>query len=174
MIIHILDKLITLLTFPGVIVHEIAHRFFCDITKVPVYSVSYFDLSSSNPGTVSHKQTFVLKKAFLISIGPLIINTFGCILLTLPYMISYDIVGYGIKIVYLFLAWLGFSMGIHALPSKQDINNILKVLKRPRKKAVPYIIKITLAFLNLAHLLRYVGYDFWYAYFTSKIILFIL
>ena len=34
--------IIALLTFPGVIVHEFAHKLFCDIFNVPVYYVNYF------------------------------------------------------------------------------------------------------------------------------------
>ncbi|WP_431212439.1 DUF3267 domain-containing protein [Puia sp. P3] len=45
---------ITLLTFPGVIVHEFAHQLFCRLYKVPVFEVVYFQLG--NPaGYVMHE-----------------------------------------------------------------------------------------------------------------------
>ena len=34
--------IISLVTFPGVIVHELAHQIFCMLMKVPVYDVKYF------------------------------------------------------------------------------------------------------------------------------------
>ena len=33
---------ISIITFPGVIVHELAHQLFCRWCKVPVYEVKYF------------------------------------------------------------------------------------------------------------------------------------
>ena len=32
--------LVALVTFPGIICHEIAHKFFCDIAGVPVYAAA--------------------------------------------------------------------------------------------------------------------------------------
>src|SRR5580658_7073055 len=73
--------LIALLTFPGVICHEIAHRFFCDICGVPVYAACYIRVG--NPaGYVVHGPVRSLKSAFLISIGPLIVNTLLCSLIS--------------------------------------------------------------------------------------------
>lgn len=42
--------LISLLTFPGVMVHEFAHQLFCRIMRVPVYDVVYFQ--AKNPLTL--------------------------------------------------------------------------------------------------------------------------
>jgi len=38
--------LIALVTFPGIILHEWAHKFFCDRTGVPVYKTCYFRLGN--------------------------------------------------------------------------------------------------------------------------------
>ena len=47
--------LISLVTFPGVIVHELAHVVFCRLTKTPILSVCYFRLG--NPaGYVIHER----------------------------------------------------------------------------------------------------------------------
>ena len=46
--------LISLVTFPGVVVHEAAHRFFCDVTDTPVYEVSYFRPRGKPAGYVIH------------------------------------------------------------------------------------------------------------------------
>lgn len=34
--------IISIITFPGVIVHELAHQIFCYLMKIPVYEVKYF------------------------------------------------------------------------------------------------------------------------------------
>lgn len=73
--------LISILTFPGVIAHEIGHRLFADWAKVPVYKVCYFRVG--NPaGYVIHGPVNSLRASFLISVGPLIVNTLLCALIT--------------------------------------------------------------------------------------------
>ena len=113
--------LITLVTFPGVVVHEAAHRFFCDLTDTPVYEVSYFRPAANPAGYVIHGKPPSLRASLLISAGPLVINTILCSLLTLT--VAYQVLvldaGWSDPVV-IFLAWLGYSIGMHAFPSKQD------------------------------------------------------
>ncbi len=70
--------LLALVTFPGVIVHEIAHRFFCDVTDTPVYEVAYFRPGQNPAGYVIHGPAKNLRAGLLISAGPLLINTVLC------------------------------------------------------------------------------------------------
>src|SRR5579864_5151355 len=112
--------LIAILTFPGIICHEIAHRFFCDIAGVPVYEICYFRVG--NPaGYVQHGPARNLKSAFLISIGPLIINTLLCSLITFAAVIPIFILNAtdtgGASIL---LRWVGFSIGMHAFPRSEE------------------------------------------------------
>lgn len=66
--------LISLLTFPGVIVHEWAHKKFCDWNGVKVEKVVYFRFG--NPaGYVMHEEPKKYNQIFWISAGPLIINS---------------------------------------------------------------------------------------------------
>lgn len=61
--------LITILTFPGVIVHELAHQIFCRICRVAVFDVCYFKFG--NPaGYVVHEHPKNAYSQILIGIGP--------------------------------------------------------------------------------------------------------
>jgi hypothetical protein len=72
---------ISILTFPGVIIHEWAHKKFCDWTKVRVNKVVYFRFG--NPaGYVMHEKPIKYNQIFWISNGPLIINTLATIFIS--------------------------------------------------------------------------------------------
>ena len=63
-----------IITFPGVIMHQIAYRFFADLCKVPVYEVRYFQ--AEDPcGFVIHAPINKLSHAYLITLGPFFVNT---------------------------------------------------------------------------------------------------
>ena len=126
--------LIALITFPGVIVHEIAHRFFCDITKTPVYAICYFKLDNPT-GFVIHAPVKEIKKSLLISMGPLIINTIICIIISFTAAFPIHILK-SEKNIYLFyfLWWVGFSIGAHAIPSDSDIKSFVAVLMKKKGK----------------------------------------
>ena len=123
-------KTAALLTFPGVIVHEMAHKFFCDITKTPVYKVRYFKYGGDPVGYVQHAPSKDLKSCFWISIGPLLINTILCALLTFPAIFPIFILSVtGYNSIFLFLLWIGLSIGMHAFPSNQDMEELLEMIK---------------------------------------------
>ena len=119
----ILSWFISLLTFPGVVLHELAHKKFCDFCGVPVYKVSYFRIG--NPvGQVIHAEPRKYSQVFWISVGPLIINSIVALLAS--YFFFYGGLEIGWRI---FLLWLAFSAGIHAFPSDQDTGNIIEASK---------------------------------------------
>lgn len=163
--------LISLVTFPGVIVHEIAHRFFCDLAKVPVYEVKYFRLG--NPaGYVIHSRTNDLRQNFLISIGPLIVNTILCALIAFPAVFPLFILNAeeysGIFIV---LLWIAFSIGMHAFPSNEDIQNYITAVKEAKNKSFLYAISWVFGLIvRIANLLRFFWFDAIYAFAISMIL----
>ena len=70
---------ISIATFPGVIIHEAAHLFFCKINKLAVFDVCYFRFG--NPaGYVVHETTNDFGKTFMVGMGPFFINSFFCVL----------------------------------------------------------------------------------------------
>jgi len=116
--------LIALLTFPGVIVHEAAHAFFCRMFNVPILEVKYFQFSNPS-GYVIHGDAEGIKPQFFITMGPFIINSALCVLFCSAAFLPVWVFKATDPVAWFFY-WLGLSIGMHAIPSTQD----LKVLWR--------------------------------------------
>jgi hypothetical protein len=109
-------------TFPGIIVHEFAHMFFCKLRKVAVFDACYFSLG--NPaGYVVHESTPNFTTTSLVSMGPFFVNTLLCLLICLPAYMPMSYFSLENPLSY-FLMWLGVSIGMHAIPSNQDARNV--------------------------------------------------
>ena len=156
--------LIAIITFPGVIVHELAHQIFCYFRRVPVYEVKYFQIKNPS-GYVVHEPSASPLTNLVISIGPFIINTLlGAIIL---FPASIEMSEFGILtavrngnvgfegilrfLPMLILYWLGVSIIMHAFPSTGDAQSLVSsVLKN---KEVNIFIKILVApFVGLIYL----------------------
>lgn len=123
---------ISILTFPGVIVHELAHQLFCRLYKVPVFKVVYFQLQ--NPvGYVLHEPPRDKWKSIMISVGPFIVNTLLGGLIALPAAIPVFKLDSGGPLDYL-LIYLGISVAMHAFPSTGDANAILHTIREKDTK----------------------------------------
>ena len=108
-------QLVSLATFPGVIVHEVAHMWFCKLRGVAVLDVCFFRVG--NPaGYVAHEEIKEFNTAFLVSMGPFIVNSLLCILICLPAFLPIRVFAVESLFSY-FLLWLGISIGMHAFPS---------------------------------------------------------
>jgi hypothetical protein len=129
--------LISLVTFPGVIVHELAHQLFCRWFKVPVFKVVYFQLS--NPvGYVLHEVPSKKWQSIMISTGPFIINSLIGALVAFPAALPVFKFNTAGPLDYL-LIYLGVSIAMHAFPSTGDANVIWRQVK---DKSTPVLIKI--------------------------------
>jgi len=131
---------ISLATFPGVIVHELAHQLFCRIYKVPVFKVVYFQVG--NPvGYVLHEAPKSKWQTMMISIGPFIFNTIIGALIAFPAALPVFKLDNGTPFDYL-LIYLGVSIAMHAFPSTGDANSIWQALKEkgtsPLAKIIGY------------------------------------
>jgi hypothetical protein len=119
--------LIALATFPGVVMHEWAHKKFCDWFGVKVHNVAYFRFQSlfatrNGPiGYVVHAEPYKFLHAFWISVGPLIINSVLAILF--GYIATRIAHGALMRMTFY---WLAISIGAHAFPSNQDAKNVLQ------------------------------------------------
>jgi hypothetical protein len=124
--------LITLLTFPGVIVHEAAHMLFCRLRGVAVFDVCFFRLA--NPcGYVSHERVSNFNSVFLVSVGPFVVNSLLCILFCLPASVPMKLFGRADLVSYFFI-WLGVSIGMHAFPSTGDAKNVWRAAGRAARQ----------------------------------------
>jgi hypothetical protein len=124
---------ISVLTFPGVIVHEAAHLLFCRMAGIAVFDVRFFRFA--NPaGYVLHENTLDFKKAFLITMAPFFVNSAFCALFCSAAFLPVwkfqldDPLGY-------FFYWLGLSIGMHAFPSTQDLKGLWRLMPAEARKS---------------------------------------
>lgn len=137
--------LISILTFPGVIIHELAHQLFCYLCGLKVYEVKYFQFKNPS-GYVIHESSDQPGKVFLTSMGPFFVNTVIGLLIILPASIEVVAFREYSNILNLVLAWLGFSVLMHSFPSTGDakvmVDHILRnkeVGLLPKILAAPFI-----------------------------------
>ncbi len=154
--------LISILTFPGVIVHEAAHLLFCKLRKVPVLEVCFFRFG--NPaGYVVHAETDSFATTFLVSVGPFFVNSLLCVLLCFPVFYPSRAFGYEDLLTYPLL-WVGLSIGMHAFPSTGDARNLWRHAKiAVREKSVLALVSFPLvALIFVANILRVIWFDLAY------------
>lgn len=128
---------ISVLTFPGVIVHEAAHQLFCRLFRLPVYKVCYFQFANPN-GYVMHEPSDDPKVNFFISVGPFIVNTLLGAIITLPSavrVLQFE----SFNPLDLLNMWLGISILMHAFPSTGDAKSLFASVIR--NKGVPVLVK---------------------------------
>lgn len=155
-------QVVSVLTFPGVIVHEIAHMLFCKIRKIPVLDVCFFRFGNPS-GYVIHEEINNFTSAFLVSVGPFIINSVLCIVICFPAFFPFKVFGIEHPLSY-FLLWLGVSIGMHSFPSTQDADNLLLYAKKEISSFNPLaIISFPLVLLiYLANILSVIWLDYMY------------
>lgn len=131
--------IISLLTFPGVVVHEVGHKVFCDIFRVKVHEAKYFRLG--NPaGYVVHDIPDKFYKTFFIDVGPFIVNNFMAILIfSLSTLFAFN------DLLWAFFVWLGISIAMNSFPSSHDA----KVLWNESKK-----------YLSKGNIIAIIGFPF--------------
>jgi len=122
--------LISLVTFPGVIVHEAAHQLMCRLTGTPVLKVCYFRVGTPS-GYVIHDQASSGWKHFLISVAPFLINSIVGMLICLPVALA-RVESTPMEPLDLLLGWLGLSVAMHSFPSTGDASSLWAALKGPK------------------------------------------
>jgi hypothetical protein len=148
--------LISLVTFPGIIVHELAHQLFCRIQGVAILKTCYFRLG--NPaGYVVHEIPKYPHQSLLIGIGPFLVNTIVGALVAFPAalpVIKFDHAD-GLNSV---LIWLGVSIAMHAFPSRGDAESMNSAISTGD---VPILLKIVTAPIVLLINFAAIGKFFW-------------
>lgn len=149
-------QLIALLTFPGIIAHEIGHKFFCKKFKVKIHKVCYFRFG--NPaGYVIHDDPQNFKQSFFIDIGPFIVNNvFAIIAFVLTSLLMNSLESAG-----LFFGWLGVSFAMNSFPSKGDAKALWAATRKHSErdgflKVVGYPFAII---IYVANLLSFIWFD---------------
>ncbi len=130
--------LVAIVTFPGVIVHEAAHMLFCKLRHVAVLDMCFFRVGNPS-GYIIHEEIGDFTTAFLVSVGPLFVNSILCIVICFPAFMPVRVFHLDHPLSY-FLLWLGVSIGMHAFPSTHDADNLLQHAKKAAKAFNPLAI----------------------------------
>jgi len=110
-------ELIALLTFPGVILHELSHNLACKLAGVEVYKVCYFRFE--NPmGYVLHEPPAYIYQSFVITFAPIILG-YACAAVVI--LLANDLFS---GVLWYIGMWVAFSISMNALSSDEDINNL--------------------------------------------------
>lgn len=156
MFIWIPGELIAFLTCPGVVIHEIAHKFACDYFNVPVYEVNYFRPLDKKAGHVCHGGNDSFWVLFLIGIAPFILNSILCVVLTFPVGVRFYLGTFFLgspsvlrEVLGLILYWAGLSIGFNAIPSSQDMSGLWNKTDSYGAKAVLILSKVFFFPFNL-------------------------
>jgi hypothetical protein len=148
---------ISLLTAPGVVVHEAAHMLFCRWSKLAILDVCFFRIG--NPaGYVIHEVSDSFHKNFLVAMGPFFVNSTLCLLLCFPAFVPVRVFDQADPLSYLLL-YLGLSIGMHAIPSNQDASGLWRSAKVAAKKLNPLAI-ITFPLIILIYIVNLLRF-FW-------------
>lgn len=136
---------ISIVTFPGVIVHEIAHQLMCRLFRVAVFDVCYFRFG--NPaGYVIHEAPHSPYQNLMIGIGPFLINTIVGALIALPAALPVMDLGSSEPIHFLLL-WLGISITMHAFPSTVDAKSIWDSANAPGTSCLARVVAVPIVAL---------------------------
>ncbi len=132
------SQALTILTFPGVIVHELAHVLACLSTGTRVIKVRLFRLG--NPaGYVMHEKPFGAWKTILIGTGPFFVNTVAGFLIALSASLLRDGGTSTAVAMHVVLIWLAISLAVHSFPSTGDARSIWGTV---RDRTCPVPVKI--------------------------------
>jgi hypothetical protein len=130
--------LISLATFPGVVVHEAAHMLFCRLFDLAIFDVCFFRLG--NPaGYVVHEPTRDFKTAFFVSMGPFFLNTLLCVVFCSAAFLPVWELEIADPLAYFFY-WLGLSIGMHAFPSPHDLKIVWSLAGQAARQSNPLAI----------------------------------
>ena len=129
---------IAILTFPGVIAHEVAHLLFCRLRRVAVLDACFFRFGNPT-GYVIHEPITNFTTAFLVAVGPFLVNSLLCIAICLPAFVPLRVFNQPDVLAFV-LFWLGISIGMHAFPSKQDALSLWQAAKVSARRLDPLAI----------------------------------
>jgi hypothetical protein len=124
------SEIVALLTFPGVVLHEVAEVLFCRWSDVAVLGVCFFQFGDP-AGYVNHEPDLDVRKSLWIAIGPFLVCSLLGVLIALPCVLA--AMEFRVLTVQgCVLAWLGISIATHAFPGSEDAINLWRAVRDPR------------------------------------------
>jgi hypothetical protein len=162
------------MTFPGIVVHEFAHKLFCQWTKTRVIEVCYFRIGLP-PGYVIHESPRNVWKHILIDIAPFFVNTFigftMGLLLTPIVAGNYAETNSVASFFMMLYSWLAWSITMYAFPSFEDAEGIQNAIWQ---KTSPISARILGSIIVILICIGALGSVFWLNVFYAVFIVSIL
>lgn len=138
---------LAMLTFPGVILHELVHAIMCKIFGIQIQEICY--LRYGKPaGYIIHSPCNGFLSQFCITIGPLVVNSLLGGYLGYKYI---HLIPNGPLFEKIFFVWLGVSFLVHSFPSVSDVKNFHKVLKKESELIQLVNMPVLLTLYVIAH-----------------------
>ncbi|MCK5589014.1 MAG: DUF3267 domain-containing protein [Candidatus Pacebacteria bacterium] len=158
-----------LILSPGIVIHEFSHVVFCLISGVKIHKVRFFRLSE-RAGYVKHSEPKDFIEAFLISFGPLFLNTLLSFLAFKQFNLNFA------EPKNLLFLYLGITIALAAIPSDEDGDSFGKYIKLRFKKNILFfplfLFYLIIWFLNIANYLKKFGLDYFFTAFVFYLALF--
>lgn len=153
----------SLLTFPGVILHEYAHYKMCVWRGIPVKEVVLFQFGTP-AGYVRHERPNCYADALAIAGAPFLINSALAVLLGVLLGLLLTATGGSGGVAAAGVGWLGISTGMHAIPSSGDAAYLWALATEHRRTSVLGMLGFPIAALiYVANLLSFLWFDVIYA-----------
>lgn len=129
-------RLFFIVSSVGVMIHELAHKWFAEDSGLEIFEVDLFSLNGEQLGKVVHEEPQTYRTWFAVSVAPFLVNSslsiasftgIGVIIRQRTLHISTSIPSLIVFGVLTLLTWFGMSTAVHAFPSPKDIENVTNV-----------------------------------------------
>ena len=121
-ILAIPSQVVALVTFPGVVLHEVVEQLFCRWLRVAVGNVCYLRFGTP-PGFVIHEPPANVRQALLIGLGPFLVNSLLAALMAFPFVLPALEFRVSATEGYI-LAWLSVSIAMHSFPNADETGDL--------------------------------------------------
>lgn len=128
-ILAIPSQVVALVTFPGVVLHQVVEQLFCRWRRVAVADVCYLRFGTP-PGFVLHEAPANLRQALLIGLGPFFVNSLLAALIAFPFVLPALEFRVSATQGYI-LAWLSVSIAMHSFPCADETRDLWRAVRGP-------------------------------------------
>jgi hypothetical protein len=125
-------RIVSYITFPGIVAHEFAHAWACKRLGIRVHQVCY--LRFGNPmGYVLHEQPTYAVQHILVAVAPFFVSTVLALAasLTACLLAGSPLFPETRDTATVAAAWLSFSLALHAFPSGGDSDALMADVRSP-------------------------------------------
>lgn len=147
-------RLLTYLTFPGIIAHEFAHAWACRRLGIRVEKVCYLRFGNP-PGYVLHERPSSALLHIMVAVAPFFVSSLLALAASLAacLLTASQLPPETRAAVALLAVWCSFSLALHAFPSPGDADALWDEVKCPQISLFSKILLIpVVGVIRLAHL----------------------